>query len=45
MEPWHPDAENRRVECVHIGACELRPGDRVRLRPSGRGDVLDQHRG
>lgn len=29
------------VECVRIGAVDLRPGDRVRLRPRKGGDVLD----
>jgi hypothetical protein len=24
-----------------VGAAEIRPGDRVRLRPSGRADIID----
>jgi hypothetical protein len=38
---WDPGADRRRLECLHIGAAEVRPGDRVRLRPRGRADVLD----
>jgi hypothetical protein len=29
------------VECIHVGAAEIRQGDRVRLRPRGRADILD----
>jgi hypothetical protein len=38
-----PDFEHdrRRVDCVHIGAAEVRCGDRVRLRPARRADILD----
>ena len=38
---WDPEADRRRLECLHIGAAEVRPGDRVRLRPRGRADILD----
>jgi hypothetical protein len=31
----------RRLECVHVGAREVRAGDRVRLQPRGRADILD----
>jgi hypothetical protein len=43
MNNWHwdPEADRRRLECVHIGAAEVRAGDRVRLTPGGRGDILD----
>lgn len=41
MDSWSPDADRRRVECLHLGACEVRAGDRVRLRPRGRADILD----
>jgi hypothetical protein len=41
MTSWDPEAERRRVECVHIGPAEVRQGDRVRLRPRGRADILD----
>ena len=41
MKTWDPEADRRRVECVHIGQAELRAGDRVRLRPCGRADILD----
>ena len=41
MESWDPEADRRRVECVRVGLAEVRPGDRVRLRPRGRADILD----
>jgi len=41
MDSWDPEADRRRLECIHIGPCEIRQGDRVRLRPRGRADILD----
>ena len=41
MDSWDPEADRRRLECVHVGRSELRPGDRVRLRPGRRADILD----
>jgi hypothetical protein len=41
MNGWDLEPDRRRVECVHVGPAELRPGDRVRLRPLGRADILD----
>jgi hypothetical protein len=41
MTEWTPEADRRRLECVHAGAAELRPGDQVRLHPRGRADILD----
>jgi len=41
MLNWDPDADRRRVECLHVGPAELRAGDRVRLHPRGRADILD----
>ncbi len=41
MTNWDPEADRRRLECLHIGPAEVRPGDRVRLRPHGRADILD----
>jgi hypothetical protein len=41
MTSWEPGADRRRLECLHIGPAEVRPGDRVRLRPRGRADILD----
>jgi hypothetical protein len=41
MNSWGPEEDRRRLECIHLGPCELRPGDRVRLRPRGRADILD----
>jgi len=38
--PWEID-DRRRLECLQIGPRELRGGDRVRLRPKRRGDILD----
>jgi hypothetical protein len=43
MDPWtaNADTDRRRLECVHAGQSEVRPGDRVRLRPRAGGDILD----
>lgn len=41
MTNWDPEADRRRLECVHIGSSEVRQGDRVRLHPRGRADILD----
>lgn len=40
MTPWDAEAD-RRVECVRVGAAEVRAGDRVRLRPRRRADAFD----
>jgi hypothetical protein len=41
MNNWDPEADRRRLECIHLGPAEVRRGDRVRLRPRGRADILD----
>jgi hypothetical protein len=41
MTNWNPEADQRKLECVHVGPCEVRAGDRVRLRPRGGADVMD----
>ena len=41
MDNWSPEADRRRLECVHIGPAEVREGNRVRLRPHGRADIMD----
>jgi hypothetical protein len=41
MDSWGPEADRRRLECVHVGPAEVRTGDRVRLRPRGRADIID----
>jgi hypothetical protein len=41
MDSWNPDADRRTLESVHVGPFEIRTGDRVRLRPRGRADILD----
>jgi hypothetical protein len=41
MTSWNPEAHRRRLECLHIGRAEIRQGDRVRLHPQGRADILD----
>jgi hypothetical protein len=38
---WGPETDRRRLECVHVGPSELREGDRVRLRPRRRADIMD----
>jgi len=41
MTSWDQEADRRRLECLHIGSAEIRQGDRVRLQPRGRADILD----
>ncbi len=41
MDDWSHESERRRLECVHVGSAEIRAGDRVRLRPVGRADIMD----
>jgi len=41
MDNWNPESDRRILECVHLGPCEIRQGDRVRLRPRGRADIFD----
>jgi hypothetical protein len=41
VNSWDPEADRRRLECVHVGPAEIRQGDRVRLRPAGRADIMD----
>jgi hypothetical protein len=41
MDSWYFETDRRRLECVHVGPAELREGDRVRLRPRRRADILD----
>jgi hypothetical protein len=41
MSEWDAWAANTRLELICIGAATFRPGNRVRLRPRGGGDILD----
>jgi hypothetical protein len=41
MDSMNLEDGRRRVECVHVGRCEIRAGDSVRLRPRGRADIFD----
>ena len=41
MMDWHPEADRRQLESVHVGSFEIRVGDQVRLRPLGRADIMD----
>jgi hypothetical protein len=41
MDSWDPADDRRRLECIHVGPAEIRQGDRVRLCPQGRADILD----
>jgi hypothetical protein len=42
MTDWNWEAaDRRRLECVRIGAFEVRGGARVRLRPRPGADILD----
>jgi hypothetical protein len=38
---WDPLAERKSLEKTLAAGIELRPGDRVRLRPAGRADIFD----
>jgi hypothetical protein len=41
MLDWDPLRERPRLDRVRVDGTDLRPGDRVRLRPLGRADILD----
>ncbi|HEX5470530.1 MAG TPA: hypothetical protein VFW73_01525 [Lacipirellulaceae bacterium] len=41
MKPWTWETDRKRIECVHVGASEIREGDCVRLRPRRRADIFD----
>jgi hypothetical protein len=42
MPDWSPfHADRPKLDNVRVGDTVLRPGDRVRLRPLGRADILD----
>ena len=41
MDSWDAEADRKRLECVHVGPAEIRQGDRIRLRPQARADILD----
>jgi hypothetical protein len=38
---WDPFEEGGGIDAVRAGGAVLRPGDRVRLHPRGRADILD----
>jgi hypothetical protein len=38
---WNALEERQAMESLRLGNRELRPGDRVRLWPRGRADVMD----
>lgn len=41
MAEWDPFEERKKLERTLAAGVELRPGDRVRLRPAGRADIFD----
>ena len=41
MDDWDPMAEHKRLERIVAAGIELKPGDRVRLRPRKGGDIFD----
>jgi hypothetical protein len=41
MWDWNPLNERHGLDKIHVDGVDLRPGDRVRLRPLGRADILD----
>ena len=38
---WNPLEQTPRLHSVQVGGVDLKPGDRVRLRPRSGGDVID----
>jgi hypothetical protein len=41
MTDWDPLSARPGLDSVRVGTVEMRPGDRVRLWPLGRADILD----
>ncbi len=41
MSNWDPRSERPALQSVRVGGVDLKPGDRVRLWPLGRADILD----
>jgi hypothetical protein len=41
MSDWDPLSEKPTFDRVRVGDVELKPGDRVRLCPLGRADIMD----
>jgi hypothetical protein len=43
MTEWNPfeELEAKTADVVRVGGVELRPGDRVRLRPNKMADIMD----
>src|SRR5947209_7710904 len=41
MTNWDPPGDKPGLERVRVGDVDLKPGDRVRLWPLGRADILD----
>ena len=41
MTDWDPLNQRPAPGCVCVAGTDLKPGDRVCLRPLGRGDILD----
>lgn len=41
MNDWNPLLDPPRLERFYVDGQELKPGDRVRLHPQGRADILD----
>jgi hypothetical protein len=41
MDSWNPLEERPKPESVRVLGVDLRPGDRVRLRPARQADIFD----
>jgi len=41
MSDWNPLLDRPRLERLCVDGQELKPGDRVRLHPQGRADIMD----
>lgn len=39
--PWELPDQNTRVDSIIIDGIDVKPGDRVRLAPNGRADIMD----
>jgi hypothetical protein len=39
--PWELPEQNACIDSISIAGIDLKPGDRVRLAPTGRADIMD----
>ena len=41
LTDFDPYSQRRHLKCLHLGSAEIAAGDRIRLCPHGRADILD----